>query len=243
MSSEEVQSSEPMKEIIAKEVETNEITKENVKPVKTIKKAATKKTAERTAPNHPTYTIMIVDALQELGTKNGVSKIAISKHMAISYKIDIVKAKKYINHALRTLVEKGTVTTKSAGLHGSFKLKENKEKKKEQEKKKVVKDSSKKTVEKKKTKEVKRLKSPSSDKAKPATKAKKVTKSNSKTKVTSSTDKKKAVAPKKKIASSKQKVAIAAKSKVRASIKNKKTTRSTKTAAKATPKKATKAKK
>jgi hypothetical protein len=67
---------------------------------------------------HPPCTAMAMAAVKVLKERNGSSLKSIKKYIGANYKVDIVKITRFINKALKGMVEKGILEKKK----GSFKL-------------------------------------------------------------------------------------------------------------------------
>ena len=82
-------------------------------------KSPAKKAAKpKKAADHPPTASMVKAAIKALKERNGSSLPAIKKYIAANYKYDVVKNARFINKALKSMSEKGTLTK----VKGSFKL-------------------------------------------------------------------------------------------------------------------------
>merc|ERR1711922_76501 len=126
---------------------------------------------------HTPASVMILKAIEDLKEKKGSSLASIKKYIGANYKVDLTKLSIHIRKALKSGIEKKTITA-SAGMAGRFKIAkvESKPKAKPKTPKRVKTPSKKKATPKKaeKTKSVKKTatKKPVPKKAakKPATK-------------------------------------------------------------------------
>ncbi|XP_066969030.1 histone H1-delta-like [Macrobrachium rosenbergii] len=112
-------------------------------------------------PAHPTYAVMIADALKTLKERTGSSRQAILKHILANYKVGDEKlAGARIRSALKKGVSSGALKqVKGAGASGSFKVaKEEVKPKKAVKKPKATKPDSKKSKAKKAAKSPKAVK-------------------------------------------------------------------------------------
>ena len=138
-------------------------------------KKASKPKAPKAPPAHPPTTAMVTAAVEALKDRTGSSLPAIKKYIASNYKFDVEKKAHFIKRALKTLVEKGTLTqVKGTGASGSFKINVAAKKAAEKAAKKVVKKPAKKPAAKKVKKPTK--KTPTKKAAKKPAAAKKAPK-------------------------------------------------------------------
>ena len=140
--------------------------------------------AKKPEASHPTSSVMVKAAIENLKDRKGSSLVAIKKYIAANYKADPVKMSAYIKKALKSGVENKTLLqVKGVGASGSFKLaKEDAKPKKSAKPKKAAKKPTsskpKKVAPKKKSSAVKKAtpkkkKVEKSKSAKPSAKAKK----------------------------------------------------------------------
>merc|ERR1719367_1555542 len=64
---------------------------------------------------------MIVKAIEDLKEKKGSSLASIKKYIGANYKVDLTKLSGHIRRALKSGIEKKTITA-SAGMAGRFKI-------------------------------------------------------------------------------------------------------------------------
>merc|ERR1712088_1234021 len=87
--------------------------------------------AKKPEASHPTSSVMVKAALENLKERKGSSLAAIKKYIGTNYKADPVKMSVFIKKALKSGVEKKTILqVKGVGASGSFKLAKPKPKKK-----------------------------------------------------------------------------------------------------------------
>ena len=101
--------------------------------------------------DHPTYAVMVVDAIRGLGDRKGSSRQAILKHILANNKVDAMKAAVMVRKALSRLVAANQiVAAATAGRKGagSFKLSPELKKAKPAQKTKAKKVAAKKTTKK-----------------------------------------------------------------------------------------------
>jgi histone H1/5 len=93
-------------------------------PVAATTSSKTKKVAasKPKAKSHPTYLIMIEEAIKQLNEKQGSSRIAILNFIVGTYAIEKKQANNGLKNALKSGVESGAFKTKGVGVTGSFKL-------------------------------------------------------------------------------------------------------------------------
>merc|ERR1712141_527049 len=79
--------------------------------------------AKKPEASHPTSSVMVKAAIENLKERKGSSLVAIKKYIATNYKADPVKMSAFIKKALKSGVEKKTILqVKGVGASGSFKL-------------------------------------------------------------------------------------------------------------------------
>ena len=79
--------------------------------------------AKKPEASHPTSSVMVKAALENLKERKGSSLAAIKKYIGTNYKADPVKMSVFIKKALKSGVEKKTILqVKGVGASGSFKL-------------------------------------------------------------------------------------------------------------------------
>merc|ERR1711879_740371 len=84
--------------------------------------AAKKPAAKKKPMTHPTYAIMIADAIKALKSRKGSSRQAIAKHIQAQHK-DLANFNSNLRMAMKAAMAKGTIVqTKGTGVSGSFKL-------------------------------------------------------------------------------------------------------------------------
>merc|ERR1711992_196752 len=115
-------------------------------------KKSTTKTTKKMEQAHPPSSVMIVKAIEDLKEKKGSSLASIKKYIGANYKVDLTKLSVHIRRALKSGIEKKTITA-SAGMAGRFKIAKAESKPKA------------------KPKTPKKVKTPSKKKAKPSKKA------------------------------------------------------------------------
>ncbi|XP_038047271.1 histone H1.0-like [Patiria miniata] len=132
-------------------------------------KSPTKKAAKKPASDHPSYDVMIVQAVKDLNEKKGSSRQAIVKHIKSNHNKLTDKADVRIKLALKRMEKKGTLThTTGSGASGSFLVADAKKPAKKTTKpkpKKVKKPAAAKKAA--KPKSSKKTKSPTKSKSKP----------------------------------------------------------------------------
>lgn len=89
------------------------------KATKARKPAGPKKPAE-----HPTYKVMITEAIVALKDRKGSSRQAITKYVCANYKVDATKGSLGVKAALRKMVDHELKQIKGTGASGSFRLAE-----------------------------------------------------------------------------------------------------------------------
>merc|ERR1712209_257921 len=122
-------------------------------------KKSTTKTTKKMEQAHPPSSVMIVKAIEDLKEKKGSSLASIKKYIGANYKVDLTKLSVHIRRALKSGIEKKTITA-SAGMAGRFKIAkaESKPKAKPKTPKKVKTPSKKKTKPSKKAEKTKSVK-------------------------------------------------------------------------------------
>merc|ERR1712141_471 len=79
--------------------------------------------AKKPEASHPSSSVMVKAAIENLKERKGSSLVAIKKYIAANYKADPVKMSAYIKKALKSGVENKTLLqVKGVGASGSFKL-------------------------------------------------------------------------------------------------------------------------
>ena len=79
--------------------------------------------AKKPEASHPSSSVMVKAAIENLKDRKGSSLVAIKKYIAANYKADPVKMSAYIKKALKSGVENKTLLqVKGVGASGSFKL-------------------------------------------------------------------------------------------------------------------------
>merc|ERR1712110_319275 len=79
--------------------------------------------AKKPEASHPTSSVMVKAALENLKERKGSSLAAIKKYIGTNYKADPVKMSVFIKKALKSGVEKKTILqVKGVGASGSFKI-------------------------------------------------------------------------------------------------------------------------
>merc|ERR1711994_401419 len=131
----------------------------NMSAVDKSKAKKSTKTTKKMEQAHPPSSVMILKAIEDLKEKKGSSLASIKKYIGANYKVDLTKLSIHIRKALKSGMEKKTITA-SAGMVGRFKIAkvESKPKAKPKTPKKVKTPSKKKATPKKaeKTKSVKK---------------------------------------------------------------------------------------
>merc|ERR1711879_503393 len=84
-------------------------------------KKSTTKTTKKMEQAHPPSSVMIVKAIEDLKEKKGSSLASIKKYIGANYKVDLTKLSIHIRRALKSGIEKKTITA-SAGMAGRFKI-------------------------------------------------------------------------------------------------------------------------
>merc|ERR1712061_790115 len=70
---------------------------------------------------HPPSSVMVQKAIEGLGEKKGSSLASIKKYIGANYKVDLTKMNVFIRKALKSGIEKKTISA-SIGMSGRFKL-------------------------------------------------------------------------------------------------------------------------
>merc|ERR1712014_302700 len=106
---------------------------------------------------HPPSSVMVQKAIEGLGEKKGSSLASIKKYIGANYKVDLAKMNVFIRKALKSGVEKKSISA-SSGMSGRFKLNKVESKPKSSKPKSTKKATPKKATPKKaeKTKSVKK---------------------------------------------------------------------------------------
>merc|ERR1712080_631087 len=78
-------------------------------------------TTKKMEQAHPPSSVMIVKAIEDLKEKKGSSLASIKKYIGANYKVDLTKLSVHIRRALKSGIEKKTITA-SAGMAGRFKI-------------------------------------------------------------------------------------------------------------------------
>ena len=88
------------------------------------KKPAAKKPAAKKAPakkaNHPTYQVMVQDAIKALKERKGASRQAIKKYISTEHKVADISSF-HFNTALKKLTEAGTLEQSATGQRWKIK--------------------------------------------------------------------------------------------------------------------------
>merc|ERR1712055_1092894 len=79
------------------------------------------KTTKKMEQAHPPSSVMILKAIEDLKEKKGSSLASIKKYIGANYKVDLTKLSIHIRKALKSGIEKKTITA-SAGMAGRFKI-------------------------------------------------------------------------------------------------------------------------
>merc|ERR1712014_381942 len=106
---------------------------------------------------HPPSSVMVQKAIEGLGEKKGSSLASIKKYIGANYKVDLAKMNVFIRKALKSGIEKKSISA-SSGMSGRFKLNKVESKPKSSKPKSTKKETPKKATPKKaeKTKSVKK---------------------------------------------------------------------------------------
>merc|ERR1712112_6201 len=70
---------------------------------------------------HPPSSVMVQKAIEGLGEKKGSSLASIKKYIGANYKVDLAKMNVFIRKALKSGIEKKSISA-SSGMSGRFKL-------------------------------------------------------------------------------------------------------------------------
>merc|ERR1712053_9757 len=85
------------------------------------KKPAKSAAAKKVDAAHPPSSVMVQKAIEGLGEKKGSSLASIKKYIGANYKVDLVKMNIFIRKALKSGIEKKSISA-SSGMSGRFKL-------------------------------------------------------------------------------------------------------------------------
>merc|ERR1712131_407256 len=85
------------------------------------KKPAKSTAAKKVDAAHPPSSVMVQKAIEGLGEKKGSSLASIKKYIGANYKVDLVKMNIFIRKALKSGIEKKSISV-SSGMSGLFKL-------------------------------------------------------------------------------------------------------------------------
>merc|ERR1712212_407339 len=85
------------------------------------KKPAKSTAAKKADAAHPPSSVMVQKAIEGLGEKKGSSLASIKKYIGANYKVDLTKMNVFIRKALKSGIEKKTISA-SSGMSGRFKL-------------------------------------------------------------------------------------------------------------------------
>merc|ERR1711872_562158 len=77
--------------------------------------------AKKVDAAHPPSSVMVQKAIEGLGEKKGSSLASIKKYIGANYKVDLVKMNIFIRKALKSGIEKKSISA-SSGMSGRFKL-------------------------------------------------------------------------------------------------------------------------
>merc|ERR1712002_71717 len=86
------------------------------------KKPAKSTAAKKVDAAHPPSSVMVQKAIEGLGEKKGSSLASIKKYIGANYKVDLTKMSIFIRKALKSGIEKKSISA-SSGMSGRFKLK------------------------------------------------------------------------------------------------------------------------
>merc|ERR1712124_169059 len=114
------------------------------------KKPAKSTAAKKVDAAHPPSSVMVQKAIEGLGEKKGSSLASIKKYIGANYKVDLTKMNVFIRKALKSGIEKKTISA-SSGMSGRFKLNKVESKPKASAKAKSTKKATPKKAEKTKT--------------------------------------------------------------------------------------------
>merc|ERR1712056_160218 len=93
----------------------------NMSAVDKSKAKKSTKTTKKMEQAHPPSSVMILKAIEDLKEKKGSSLASIKKYIGANYKVDLTKLSIHIRKALKSGIEKRTITA-SAGMAGRFKI-------------------------------------------------------------------------------------------------------------------------
>merc|ERR1712029_557047 len=82
-------------------------------------KKSTTKTTKKMEQAHPPSSVMIVNAIEDLKEKKGSSLASIKKYIGANYKVDLTKLSVHIRRALKSGIEKKTITEKGKTIEES----------------------------------------------------------------------------------------------------------------------------
>merc|ERR1712098_930010 len=85
------------------------------------KKPAKSTAAKKVDAAHPPSSVMVQKAIEGLGEKKGSSLASIKKYIGANYKVDLVKMNIFIRKALKSGIDKKSISA-SSGMSGRFKL-------------------------------------------------------------------------------------------------------------------------
>merc|ERR1712126_601939 len=85
------------------------------------KKPAKSTAAKKVDSAHPPSSVMVQKAIEGLGEKKGSSLAGIKKYIGANYKVDLAKMNVFIRKALKSGIEKKSISA-SSGMSGRFKL-------------------------------------------------------------------------------------------------------------------------
>merc|ERR1712113_1274252 len=84
-------------------------------------KPAKSTAAKKVDAAHPPSSVMVQKAIEGLGEKKGSSLASIKKYIGANFKVDLVKMNIFIRKALKSGIEKKSISA-SSGMSGRFKL-------------------------------------------------------------------------------------------------------------------------
>merc|ERR1711994_181524 len=93
----------------------------NMSAVDKSKAKKSTKTTKKMEQAHSPSSVMILKAIEDLKEKKGSSLASIKKYIGANYKVDLTKLSIHIRKALKSGIEKKTITA-SAGMAGRFKI-------------------------------------------------------------------------------------------------------------------------
>merc|ERR1711963_137808 len=85
------------------------------------KKPAKSTAAKKVDAAHPPSSVMVQKAIEGLGEKKGSSLASIKKYIGANYKVDLAMMNVFIRKALKSGIEKKSISA-SSGMSGRFKL-------------------------------------------------------------------------------------------------------------------------